>query len=427
MEPNLNLEELRRERRRLLESFARDPETTAKTFYTFIGSRLYSPYLSLNRRDLCCVFNRGVPMEETPGLCLAPFREIGSGAHGTIYSVGTREESYVLKERDVTKPVVAYLEQSERTQRRLNPYRGVCGFPLSFPSLALASDDFTNEVLISYILDELLDRQGVREAGLNNIATTYAASICGKNKGLLLMERGEASLNDVNNAVFSPYQEFGFTISGEIPVFNEYFILNTIGQVVLILQYLDNWNFVHGDLKLANVAFFSTPYDYYQADFTVKLIDFEKSSVTYSLENTDHRFFNYSSLADTYLSLLPFTPNVKDGTFIIDATFVPQIYAYSRHDLTPYYSSFDLYTFIISMLLSPSYFFAFSRFPNLVKSVFRVLFDEDNFVKIYDRIYKAQGKLDPDSMSDILDILRGVPLKCNLADLLYKSIFTGGS
>ena len=423
MEPNLNLEQLRRERRRLLESFNQDPETTAKTFYSFISSRLYSPYLSLNKRDLCCIFNREVPMESTPGLCLAPFKEIGSGAHGTIYSIGTREESYIIKERDVTKPLVAYLEQSERTQRRLLPYQGVCGFPLSFPSLALASDDFTNEVLVSYILDELLDRPGVADAGLNNIATTYAASICGKRKGLLLMERGDASLNDVFNPVFSSYQEFGFTISGDIPVFNEYFVLNTIGQVVLILQYLHNWNFVHGDLKLANVAFFSTPYRYYDANFTVKLIDFEKSSITYSLGDTDHRFFNYSSLADTYLSLIPFTPNVKDGTFIIDSTFVPQTYAYSRHEMIPYYSSFDLYTFIISMALSPSYFFAFSRFPNLVSSVWRVLFDENNFVKVYDRIYKAQGKLDPNSMSDILEILRGIPLKCDLADLLYKTIF----
>ena len=121
--------------------------------------------------------------------------------------------------------------------------------------------------------------------------------------------------------------------------------------------------------------------------------------------------------------MIPFTPNVKDGTFIIDSTFVPQTYAYSRHEMIPYYSSFDLYTFIISMALSPSYFFAFSRFPNLVSSVWRVLFDENNFVKVYDRIYKAQGKLDPNSMSDILEILRGIPLKCDLADLLYKTIF----
>lgn len=414
------------ERERLIEAFLSDPERAASTFYTISRGRVFSPYLPSDQTPLCCA-----PGGNNPGYrCGVDYPLITRGKHGKIY--GVPGGKYVLKARRIGRPFVRYIREGGRAFSGALPFRGKCGFPGEFARLAIASDDFTNEVIVSYFLGELLDMPGARDAGLDNVATSYAATICtgregplgGSNyEGVIMVERGDASLDDVSNPVFSPYQEVGFTYHGRIPLFSEYFIINVVGQVLLVLLYLHNWSFVHGDLKIGNLVFFSRPYGYYPADFTVKLIDFEKSSITLDLGRQRHRVFNYSSLASGYLALNPFRPEVEEGYFTLDHLLVSQIYADSRHNPVPYYQSFDLYTLIISMSLSPAYFFSFSRYPGLITKIWEVLFDEEHFTIVYERVYRAQGILDPNSMDDILTVLKDVPLKCDLPDLLYRSIF----
>lgn len=424
----INKEKLRHDRLRILESLNEDPETVAETFYSIRKNKIYSPYLYINKPLLCCLLKRGVPTEKTPPLCLVPFRKISQGTHGEIYYVGSAEESYIVKIRLLDEVFIYYMEEPEKYVRKLSYFRGKCGFPENFTGKSLASDNFTNEVLVSYILDYLLE--GVKESGLNNVATTYIAGVC-DDKGLILMERGNASLNDTNSPVFEPYTEVGFSIQGQISIFGESFVLDVLRQLVILFSYLNNWNFVHGDLKISNVIFSDKPYMYhygegagsYSAEFTVKIIDFEKSSITFSLAEEDYRFYNYSSAAYYYLKANSFAPKLKNDTFTLDHFFISQIYADARHDYVPYYSSFDLYTLIISMVLSPSYFFSFSRYPELITRVWRVLFDDRHFQSVYEKVYRSQGKLSPDSMDDILSILKNVPLKCNLASLLYESLF----
>lgn len=378
-------------RLKLISSFITRPETTAYTFYTKKGGRFFSPYLDIDNPSLCCILQE---RRDCP-------------------------HDYQVKIVELSSPFVKYFAQGGREIKRFKPFLGRCGFPNILSNSAIGSDEFTNEVIISYLLDYL--NAPARELGLDNILFTYTATVCG-NKGLILRERGGVPLS-AQSLVFQPYQERGFTRVGEIPVFREDFILNTLGQVVIVLTHLHSWNFVHARLTLENVLFFSQPYTYYPNDFTVKIANFNHSSLTYQ----GVRFFNYSSLANAYLSINPFKPLLKEREkelyFRLDHFTISQIVNEAEHDKFPYYSAYDIYVFIISMFLNPSFFFSLARFPEIINRIWNVAFDEEESVLLYQRLYDLQGRVDPNSLEIILGVIKDVPLKCNILHLLYESIF----
>jgi hypothetical protein len=108
----------------------------------------------------------------------------------------------------------------------------------------------------------------------------------------------------------------------------------------VIIDMVKQVEFNHGDLKAANVLVSAEPSrgNYqglsWNSDLSFKLADFAKSSLTIRTSTNERvRLFNYSSSAETYLSI---------GT-----NFNVSALAQIRHMGLPYYFSFDLYTLMI--------------------------------------------------------------------------------
>lgn len=459
MQPNLNLQELKERRTNLLVRLNQDPENFVKTFYSQVSDKYFSPYLNLNNSDLCClVGRRSLPTGQEAPICYSAISQIATGSHGTVYSVGSFDQNYALKVRKIGKLFIEYSPVLPNSERRVRRFSGECGFPLQFAQSSIGSDDFTNEILISYLLEYLMEETGALTAGLNNLVNTFDSTVCNvvnpgiffrtrENLGVLLMEKGLSSFDQPFSATFAPFQR-EINWQGEfLPIFEQKFILDCFRQLVFILGFLEKtFNFSHGDLKVGNVVFFPERYfATYQgrqvvSDFTLKIIDFEKSAITVNLAGKDHRIYNRSSLADNYLRIRPFEPQISKRLFTEPEGFqlseqdsrefytlpgftTSQIYAASRHRATPFYQNFDIYTVFISFLLTPSFFIPIFSSSELKKRIWDPLFLPEESSQIYQNLYSAQGNKNPNSTGEILDLLKGFQLKCNILDLLLDSLF----
>lgn len=459
MQPNLNFQELKERRTNLLVRLNQDPENFVKTFYSQVSDKYFSPYLKLNNPDLCClVGRRNLPTGQEAPICYSPISQIATGSHGTVYSIGSFDQNYALKVRKVGKLFIEYSPILSNSERRVKRFSGECGFPPEFAQASIGSDDFTNEILISYLLEYLMEETGALKAGLSNLANTFDSTICNvvnpgvffrtrENLGVLLMEKGLSSFDHPFSSVFTPFQREINWQGQFVPVFDQRFILDCFRQLVFILGFLEKtFNFSHGDLKVGNVVFFPERYSAsYQerkitSEFTLKIIDFEKSAVTVNLAGRDHRIYNRSSLADNYLRFRPFEPQISKRLFaeagdvqtstqdLYESYTLPgfttsQIYAASRHRATPFYQNFDIYTVFISFLLTPSFFIPVFSSSELKRRIWDPLFLPEESSRIYQSLYSAQGNKNPNSTGEILDLLKGFQLKCNVLDLLLDSLF----
>lgn len=88
----------------------------------------------------------------------------------------------------------------------------------------------------------------------------------------------------------------------------------------------------------------------------------------------------------------------------------------------PYYRSFDYYTWIISMLLSPPIYYSFFVTDSLYNIFWDPIWDPEIEPIIRHKLYNFILQGSPNTMDTILDILRDLPLKCDAVDLILDKL-----
>lgn len=462
-----------KERQIVLSALRFNPEQFAATLYSDSTSGpfwnrqtiTYSPYLKSNDPNLCCLVGN-LNIVDKPRLCLIskvePLSNQGKEGQISRVTIGDiRNPQYnILKVYDLDKLQSIFINGSRSVSNIENSPS--CFYPKTSELTYLGSDVFTNEYLIGFILDELYKRpqdsppalnapaqQNARAQNLDGITHFIASTICNSGtskKGSIIMEYADLGdiVNIVYNSLTSEFRETKSFISQDniefqsnslkVPV-----ILDIIKQVVVNLDFLHTEvEFNHGDLKATNLVVKSTPSNgnykgvVWNSNFTVKLIDFAKSSLTIS-DGTGRRvrLFNYLESADIYLNIFPFKPVVSSEFgqpyYIMDSTFNVTALATIRHMGVPFYFSWDTYTFLISLLLIPEIFYPLMTNKILKALLFDSLWFPDELSTIYTRIYSAILQNKPNSYTVITEILKGLKLKCNANTILLTNLKSVGN
>jgi serine/threonine protein kinase len=466
-----------KERQIVLSALRFNPDQFAATLYSDITSgpfwnrqtTTFSPYLKTNDPNLCCLIG-DIKNQVKPRLCLISKVE-------PLANQGKEGEILRVQIGDINTPKYNILKVFNLDNLRCTFFNGsrnvpsientsACFYPKTAELTYLGSDTFTNEYLIGFVLDELYTRPQdlpaqlpgmtpvrngiiVPSQNLDGITHFLASTICNSGtskKGVIIMEYADIGdiINIVQNPLTSSFREVKTFIgqdnidfqsnSLKLPV-----IIDIIKQVVVNLDFLHSEiDFNHGDLKAANLVVKSVPSNgnykgvIWNSNFTLKLIDFVKSSLTMT-DGTGKRvrLFNYSAAAETYLDFFPFKPvlNSEFGEpyYIMNANFNVSSLAQIRHMGLPFYFSWDTYTFLISLLLIPEIFYPVMTNKILKALLFDSLFFPDELSTIYTKIYAAILNKNSNSYTVITEILKGLKLKCGANTILLNNLKSVGN
>lgn len=452
MEATYDLTKMEKERTSLIENLNRNPRTFTLTIYNKSSGTLASPYLSVNNSEICCLI-RGEQFKELnynnlPPVCnvgqIAQLNETGKTSQPYLLTIG--DKKFVLKIMRSKDPFIEYITKPPSSTKNITP--GSCNYKDLKDYSYIASDEFTNEYLIGYLLDFVFKQYS---GGLKNYVTFYTATICASktlfktnNYNIIMMEYCDlGSLNNIGLTLpFAPYLEpTKFNSDGiitNINVIKSDVLLDIFKQTITSLDFLqDKLQFVHGDLKTRNILLKNEKYSAtyrgitINSPFTVKLADFGKSSMTMLLtdQQKPYRFYNYDSLASKYFIFTSFNPKINvanaENYYLIDNVTTSTLYAEFRHMGIPFYQTFDTYTFIISLLLIPEIFRAVFKTEfgvnNMIKPlIWDPLWFPDDVSTVYNALRISIKNGDENSMGTILSILKNIKLKCNITTNLVK-------
>lgn len=243
----------------------------------------------------------------------------------------------------------------------------------------LGLDEFTNEILIAYIIEEVFLNPMMNKMYFG--VKYLNGSIC-DNKGIHVMEY--CDLGNLRQFIYDKniekYKEENVMVPiyglNSLSVIKKEHLTSILSQVTTALHYLNETiEFTSGDLKVENIFVkkinTSGRYGFLNndSDFRCKIADYGKSSCTFTSDIGERiRLYNWNKLSSYYLMIKDFNPIIRKENrksyYIVDEFFVNETLVYLRHMGIPYYRSFDYYTFIISLLLIPEYYYGFFRIGN---------------------------------------------------------------
>jgi hypothetical protein len=410
-----------------------------------------TPLISYNDPTVCCILNKILHGEDDcPELNIVPLGVRGKiGVPYIIKKIGNTQQ-LVVKISEIQNvysnykilPPTSISDIDTLQKYNPNPIKQ-CLTKIPIENIRyLASDEFTNETLISYILNILTYKYLLPPLFVKH----YQGAICSDGNslyGLNIMENCDLGALDKlpDNIKFSKYinEYIVFDDGREILEYliDSDIILQLLTQITSGLHMLQNYLvFISGDLKAGNVFVKSQPINTTYmgikliAPFTCKIADYGKSSCMYPMNNGTYlRFYNESILSNIYLSFDPFVPEIQhisnDYYYIVDHTFVSQVYTRTMHMGVPFYKSFDFYTVLVSMLTLPAFYYMFFS-DNKLKSIFwdPIWYDVNEASEANHRIRQHMIENKGRSISDAIIILRGLKLKCNALNIVLGKILS---
>ena len=422
---------------------------------------LESAYIPINDEELCCLIRgKGCALVTN----ISKLAEQGKIATTKLVTL-SNGKTVVLKIVK-TKPFVLF--------RPVNPAHSdhpCVGHMNRVASLGF--DIFTNEAIITYMLEKIFMEAKLPSLSVRQLKFGICEDINRKKdkQGIIALEY--ASFGSVaalaKNASFRGV-EFQ---KGTRKVFTRSTIINIMKQIVTAYDVLSAYDFNHSDAKAANALVFNETISYnYRgmsviSSFTVKIADFDKASISLNskpnaeavkiaetLTREEHgfldgntknekrldydliRIYNRNQIADTYFDLFPYRPTVEkatttannkigEGTYFLDSGKNVDLFAKARHTGLPFYKSFDLYTFIISILLMPEFFYKVFSDAVLMDVIWYPLWVDNQQASImYSRLKTGILSKKQPSYSNTVSILRKTTLKCGIADEIINKLKT---
>jgi len=455
-----DLTQMANNRLAIISAIVKNPKEFGALLYKTISKGLFSrkletfsPYFTTNEVSLCCIIDKtATPEEQQQWPLVCNRREnvetISTGKSGEILKV-PNGMIFALKVVEISNLGIDYRTQPPTSLKNVKAKLDIlanCRYTDVTRLVYLASDEFTNELLISYWLDYYYNSP--ESFVLQGYLKYYAATICdssNRRHGTFLTEYAEYksikewSKNTAASAFALESSPRSFTIKGQ-PVtsiiFSREGILDIVKQVIANLLFLQEYfQFNHGDLRVENilVANIPTRFSYngliQNSNVTYKISDYSKAAMTvYLKDNFDQplRLYNRNLRATTALKFSQFTPIVGqqfgEYYYQVDAKLDATAYARIRHMGVPFFSSWDTYTFILSLLSMNEAFYAVFADSQIRQILFFDLFFSEDISKIYDALFKASTSGNTLTMDQILSLLRGSKLKCDATSTIFEKL-----
>ncbi len=204
-----------------------------------------------------------------------------------------------------------------------------------------------------------------------------------------------------------------------------------------ILHYLRDYDFSHGNPNTKNIKFtkevVSYIYDgvHISSPVTLKLLDFSTSSCTIE---KNLRLYSKNVVADEQLKNKTFTPildTVNDEVMVYklkDPKKYPKaivLYNYMKHLGLPIYSSsFDAYAFMIVLMSDKSFYVTFQKYDKLKNFWKNMWVNKEDFKKINERLENIHDEKISISYEDVLTLLNGLSLRCDMIENGWNLIKT---
>lgn len=346
------------------------------------------------------------------------------GKIGSLYILTfNRIKTKFIVKFSIVNPTISF---SDNPPRKLAVDSGVC-FPGSDAKTSyLGLDEFSNESCIAYIVNKICEKSQFK------FVVKYHRSFICQNQGVNLMEY--CDLGDLSQ--FPRHEHVREKYTESISLFDEIHTVPSIvtvtqifHQVIAGLDFLSQQaGFISGDLKAANIFVktekVSGSYRGMSLDapFMCKISDYGKSSCLLKTDTENIRIFNAVSYANIYFIAGDFEPNfTKDGRYVVDDYLLTNTYANLRHMGSPYFRTYDFYTFVVSLLTVPEFYFRFFTSDYLLAHFWHPLWanvDEENEVKR--RIDAYVSKFQHTGIGEAIGILKGISLSCTIINDLIE-------
>lgn len=289
-------------------------------------------------------------------------------------------------------------------------------------NIDLALDEFTNELLIGYILRNVFETTGMK-----SLAVTYDYGGAYENTGGIIMEY--ADIGNLISVVKYPQ----FMTDGLVRV---NILEGIISQVLTTIHFLGQDSivqFTSGDLKMENILVFNRPMrgTYFSLNvscpITCKIGDFGKSSCIIRKTDGSHmKIYNRSLLADAYMLVASFHPKIYttsegENYYIVDDTTTAQTYVWMRHSGIGYYRSFDYYTFMVSLLSMREYYLPFFTSRELIEKFWSPMWMEAGDGELCkEAIREKIIKNERIGTTEAIELLKNKKLKCGLIENIVQ-------
>ena len=340
-----------------------------------------------------------------------------------------------------------------------------CLYPDYKRMVYFGSDPFTNDYLIGFTLRMIYkssERKGIK---LNGYVKYHGATVCLKrsstsmtlsdaeaevvgrssnglkynNTGTILTEK--LSSDNLSDYIKIKSNAIVRTDDTSINVLPKKIVIDIFKQIIANLAFLQtNLAFIHGNMttdsifisdEISNISYNKMKH---KSVITLKIGNYESSSLI-ALSKKGYfapgekkdilRIFRSDSLANKYLKIKPFKPEIDEyfgqPIYVINDTFNAQTYAKLRNMGFPYYLSIDTYFFIISMFLHKEVFYTVFFDEELSLFLFDSLFFQDDKTKVFRRIEKIvnSSSKNKHDISNILKVLKGIKLRCLATERLF--------
>lgn len=428
-----------------------DPINFSNTVYVekrtgiFEPLHIYSPYLSINDQKLICLLDNS---------CDGGRSQILSRSDEQVsYTVSSGDVSFLLQAIQIHNlNVVTSVEPDTdlKILSRYEPEMRSCLFKDVLSSrIYMGSDEYTNNLLISYILSIIYSQIPV-ESGMKGVRILHDSTIYDTPKmrwGLNLYEDLiplEMFMRDERNFIYYhniDIYKFETSMPNRMRVFTEDFILDMFKQLFVNLQLLqDKYAFNHGNLKKESIYVKNENINIkystirHNSKLTFKIGDFKHASMNIVTNQgiregnnmiNNIRLYNFNKYAHSYFSVLPFKPvidkSLGETYYIIDDLLDIQLLGKIRHLGIQFYSSFDTVTLILSLLMIPQIYYSVFTNQILKNTIWDVLWHPKEESIIFEKLSKMveSGK---SGYTDILDLIKGRWIKCNLTEELVTSL-----
>lgn len=446
-----DLETLEKNKGLIVQSLADDPRRFSINVWRVKGGAfrkrlLESPYFNVDEEQLCCLL-KPVSFDDIARyrnkVCIVasvtslPYH----GKQAEVKLVKNQNNRYVIKLSNLGDPQVNFSETPPTSFPNIlksanNQLLEACIYNLSPDKFYFGSDKFTNEALIAFIVDSYY--RLMQKDGLNGYIRHFGATICGSDqknrKGIHFMEwadKGdlETFIKRTEDKIDRP------ALAGKVHmILKRHIVVDILKQVICNLHWLQkNFNFSHNDLKARNILVSSeeTAFMYqeikHSSRLTFKIGDFGSSAFSLGAETGQTRLYNRNKAATAYLKVDSFKPKlnatkVGETYYTLGKQLNVQIFTNARHSGIPYYTSFDTYTFMISLLLIPEIFNVI-----MLDQVLRTKFWDDLWIDgdqlhANAQLLKLLNGGAKNSIQVIVSFLKGKKLKCNLTNILLENL-----
>ena len=362
-----------------------------------------------------------------------------------VKSVSTLDRFSSFKDKDIFN-----LESLRRSMVRNSEVSTKClGVLGDFKYKYIGLDTFGAEIINGANVNRAFESEGSMPKTYNKIVSY---SLCGR-AGLMLMEQADktdlayflANLSKDDTEIYEVSMgKKKSTFSGV----KRAVILPVIKQVVSTIDFLQKKiEFIHSELLSNNVLISSNnvkaKYGPVKLDgkYLAKIADYSHASSSLELDGSEDkvRFFNEYRVT----RFLPITPsfdlnpkkeqvcqvNIGSGSLCKDvlwwelpSTFGLKTSLITQHSGMPFYRSYDFYTFMVSLMLCPKFYYMIMSSDNadLYAAIWLPLWKHSELDRVNKLVEKNKGE--KISLSLVLDIMAGLSLRCDAIEVVLDNL-----